>query len=518
MNKKYKILWVDDEVELFTPFIKILEKKNYNIETINNGHDAIEIVKIKNFDLILLDVMMPGIDGIEVLKILKTIKPYLPVVMITKSEDELTVDESIAYQVDDYLVKPIHPRQLLAVCKKILKKDELIESFNASRYAKESTIVRNLFENDDFNSWIDIAIRLNRWSQDLSKSNDLALIEIHSEMRKEANINFKYFLQKQYPEWLASKNSPLLPHNFFDRIITPLIENEKKILWIIIDCMRMDQWLEISKFLKKQILHTTDYFCSHIPSATPFSRNGFFAGLTSRDIIRKYPELTKIFDELPQNRFEKDFLLTKFRNFSSYPDKHIVYRKILNIQNEKSVLKEFPTFTNKKLVVLVIDFIDMLSHSIKREPLLDEMIQNEISLKNITSTWFINSPIYKVLSQAIDKQMSIVITTDHGSIKVKSPAIMKNARGYVSPNLRYKHGSAITISKKHRDRVLNINDPESYGLYKHSPNTNFLISVHDSFLVYPTNPEQYSREYINTFQHGGISLEEMIIPYSIINS
>lgn len=515
-NKKYNILWVDDEVELFTPHVRILEKQGYTTHTVNNGHDAIALVEKKNYDLVLLDIMMPGKDGITVLEELKALNPSLPVVMITKSEDDLMIDSSLALRAEYFLVKPLQPRQLIAVCKKVLEQKYLVKSNYPPRYSKEVKYLKDLFVENTSSSWIEVAKKLSSWTSALSESTDQTLIDIHNEMRKEADSLFTNFITSEYRNWLESKSGPMLPHHFLERIICPLIGNKERVLWIIFDCMRVDQWMEISSILHEHFSITTDYYFSLIPSATPYSRNSFFSTMTPRDTVIKHPEFLSVLENPHQNRFEKDFLLSFFSAKTKNAASLVAYKKIINSTGEKSLLKEIKNLSKKSLVAVIIDFIDMLSHSISRNIVLEEMIQNISSLRKITGTWFSSSPLFKAMLKAREHNMTIVVTTDHGSIKVKRPAILKNARGNVSSNLRYKYGDNLSLQRNHKSRGIVIEDPESWGLPMHSDKTNYVISIHDSFLVYPTNPETYTRQYTGTIQHGGISLEEMVIPYAIL--
>ena len=511
----YKILWVDDEIDLLTPHVRILDKKGYHTSTVNNGDDAIAMAAQGSFDLILLDVMMPGKDGIRVLEELKSSQPNIPVVMITKSEDDNMIDASIALKAEDFLVKPLQPRQLLAVCKRILEGKRLVEANFPPRYAREVQLLRELFANQNWNSWIEAALKLFSWSNQLSESTDSALKDIHGEMKKEADEEFSHYFEKNYPDLIHSEQAPVFSHTFFKRIVKPLLDSGEKVLWVILDCMRADQWFEISRHLQNDFEIATNYYFSIIPSATPYSRNALFNGKLPREIVKQYPDFLNILEKPHQNRFEKDFLYSSLRSVTKQPEKISSYRKIINVEGELNFLEEIQSLKQKQLIGVVVDFIDLLSHSISRHVVLEEMIRNEISLKKITGTWFLNSPLFKALKLAKDMGMKIIITTDHGSIKVKTPAILKNARSDVSSNLRYKYGSYLDVQKNHQNRCIILTKPEQWGLPKHTPNTNYVFAIHDTFLVYPTNPEVYTKQYRDTIQHGGVSLEEVVIPYAV---
>lgn len=513
--ESYKILWVDDEIDLLTPHVRILDKKGYKTTSVNNGDDAIALASQSSFDLILLDVMMPGKDGIRVLEELKSNQPNIPVVMITKSEDDNMIDASIALKAEDFLVKPLQPRQLLAVCKRILEGKRLVEANFPPRYAKEVQLLRELFSNQDWSSWIDAALKLFSWSNQLSESTDSALKEIHGEMKKEADEEFAHYFENYYPHLIHSPEGPIFSHTFFKRVVQPILESGEKVLWLILDCMRVDQWLEISQHLQNDFDVNTNYYFSLIPSATPYSRNALFNGKLPREIVQQYPDFLNILEKPHQNRFEKDFLYSNLRSVTKQPEKFSSYRKVINVEGEIKFLEEINSLKEKQLIGLVVDFIDLLSHSISRHVVLEEMIRNEESLKKITGTWFLNSPLFKALKLAKDMGMKIIITTDHGSIKVKTPAILKNARSDVSSNLRYKYGSDLNVQKNHCNRGIVLTNPEKWGLPKHTPRTNYVFAIHDTFLVYPTNPEVYTKQYRDTIQHGGISLEEVVIPYAI---
>lgn len=516
MPTKYKIIWIDDEVELFEPHIKLLNKQSYEVKTANNGYDAVSMIERESFDLVFLDVMMPGKDGISVLDDIKSLKPSLPVVMITKSEDEITVDESIALKADDYVVKPVHPSQLIAVCKKFLERERLIDTRIPPRYTEELKSLRAQFESENPFTWIDLAKKINTWTLRLLDSSDSLLREIHSDIRKEADLALSSFFQKFYPGMINDKNAPVLSHTFLERVLIPLYEEKPPLLFIIIDCMRSDQWTEISKFLEKYFSISSSYYFSILPSATPYSRNSIFSGMTPSATVTKFPEFLNILEQPHQNKFEKDFLLSFFRNVKGAKDTDILYKKILNKTAETNFLSEIQEISKTKFSAVVVDFVDILSHSISRNPILEEMIHDERALKSATITWFENSPLMKAIIKAGELGVTVVVTTDHGSIQVKTPSILKNAQGEVSSNLRYKYGEKLGVIDKHRERAVVISDPQPWGLPSHGHNFNYVISTHDSFLVYPTNPEQYTREYMNTFQHGGISLDEIVIPYAVL--
>ncbi|MBN1620507.1 response regulator [candidate division WOR-3 bacterium] len=516
MASKYKIIWIDDEVELFEPHVRLLNKQNYEVKTSNNGYDAVSMIEKESFDLVFLDVMMPGKDGISVLDDIKSIKPALPVVMITKSEDEITVEESIALKADDYVVKPVQPSQLIAVCKKFLERGRLIDTRIPPRYTEELKSLKMNFESDDPMIWIETAKKINSWTLRLLESSDSMLREIHHDIRKEADLSFSSFLQRCYPDLITADDSPVFSHSFLEKVLLPLIDEKHSILFVIIDCMRSDQWTEISKFLEKSFSISSSYYYSIIPSATPYSRNSIFSGMTPDSTVAKFPEFLTILEQPHQNKFEKDFLLSFFRQVRGINDGDIIYKKILNKTGELSLLSEIEKMSSFLFSAVVVDFVDILSHSISRNPILEEMIHDEIALKKAAVTWFDNSPVMKTLIKAGELGMTVVITTDHGSVQVKTPAILKNAQGDVSANLRYKYGEKLNVIDKHRERAVVITDAKSWGLPSHGHKYNYVISTHDSFLVYPTNPEQYTKDYINTFQHGGISLDEVIIPYAVL--
>ncbi|MBN1150112.1 response regulator [candidate division WOR-3 bacterium] len=516
MPSKYKIIWIDDEVELFEPHIKLLQKQNYGVTTANNGHDAVSMIERESFDLVFLDVMMPGKDGISVLDDIKSLKPALPVVMITKSEDEITVDESIALKADDYVVKPVHPSQLIAVCKKFLERSRLMDTRIPPRYTEELKTLKSQIESEDPLVWIEVTKKINAWTLRLLESSDSLLREIHSDIRKEANIGLSSFFQKNYKDMINQDTFSVMSHTFMRNVLLPVLEDPSPLLLIIIDCMRSDQWKEISKFLEKYFSISTSHYFSILPSATPYSRNSLFSGMTPQETVLKFPEFLKILEQPHQNKFEKDFLLSFFRDVRGFKDQDISYKKILNKNGEINFLSEIQKTVKTKFSAVVVDFVDILSHSISRNPILEEMIPDETALKSAAITWFENSPLMQAMIKAGELGATIVVTTDHGSIQVKSPSILKNAQGEVSSNLRYKYGEKLGVIDKHRERAVVITDPYSWGLPSHRKNSNYVIAVHDSFLVYPTNPEQYTKDYMNTFQHGGISTDEIIIPYAVM--
>jgi len=510
-EKKGKILWADDEIDLLRPHIMFLEEKGYDVKSVTNGEDAVEMSKTEKFDIVLLDEMMPGKDGLQTLTEIKVFNPALPVIMITKNEEESLMEDAIGSKITDYLTKPVNPSQILLAIKKILQTKE-IETAKLSRdYTSEFLKISQLLNmNPDYNEWIHIYTKLAEKCVELDKYPDLGLEQSLNDQIKECNVEFSKFIDRNYRNWINSNKRPPLSVDIVSRYLIPELENNRNVFFIIIDCLRLDQWMAIELLLYEYFDIKRDYYYSILPSATPYSRNSIFSGLFPREIERQFPHIWKSSeaDESSRNRNEKLFLdkhlARRGLKFKAEPK----YFKILENNEAEKINNNLNNYLNIPLVSLVFNFVDNLAHKRSESEILKEIVPDESAFRSLTTSWFIHSPLYNILKKISRTKSIVILTTDHGSIRVSKPARIAGDRD-TSKNLRYKFGRNLKCDSK---SSLFIKNPESFKLPVVGVHCNYVIAKDENFLTYPTNYHKFVNLYMNSFQHGGISMEEMILP------
>lgn len=500
-----RILWIDDEIELLRPYVYSLKEKGYEVETATNGPDGLELVRTKDFDLVLLDEIMSGMDGLAVLKRLKEIDPHILVAMVTKSEEEALMNEAYAKLVDDFVVKPFTPIQITAVLKRLLEKKRIISDHIAQDYA--TTIAQTQTFDFNYQDWINYYVESVRWSNLLQRFGDEAIQESYDLIRRDNNLVFSRYITDVYRNWLKVKNPPILSNKFFENFVFPRLNRKPHYLFIF-DSMRLDQWFILVPLLKEFFEIETKYFYSILPTATPYSRNAIFSGLLPLEIFKKYPQYW-VFDETGQNRFETELLQYQLARHN-YQGK-VAFLKTAHNEDIATNATAFLARENQ-LSILVINFLDLLIHSVKTSKLLDEIVTSEYSLLGLTRLWFTNSEIYRILKELGRRDCEITISSDHGFIKVSHPLIIYGGRE-ISANLRYKYGGALRSDE--RNAIL-LSNPEEFMLPAEHLGTRFAIAKSDYYFIYPTKPKEYEKTYKYTYQHGGVSLEEMILPVGIL--
>lgn len=500
-----RILWIDDEIDLLKPYVYSLQQKGYEVETATNGPDGLALLKTKEFDLVLLDEIMSGMDGLTVLKRLKEFDPHILVAMVTKSEEEALMNEAYAKLVDDFVVKPFTPIQITAVLKRLLEKKKIISSRIAQDYA--TSLAQTQTYHFNYTDWINHYVSLVRWANLLQRFGDNALKESFEQTRRENNIAFSRYITEVYSDWLKKENGPVLSHKFFAHFILPRLSLKPHFL-LLFDSMRLDQWFALVPILREFFEVETKYFYSILPTATPYARNAMFSGLLPLEIFQKHPELW-VFDETGQNRFEAELLQNllaryKFQGRSVF----------LKASENEDIVLNGPAFLAREnqFSVLVVNFLDLLIHSIKTNRMLEEIVTNEHSLLGLTRLWFTGSAIFSLLKELSRRDCEITVSSDHGFIKVNHPLIIYGGRE-ISTNLRYKYGGALRTDE--RNAILLAN-PEDFMLPAEHIGTKFAIAKSDFYFIYPTKPKEYERTYKYTYQHGGVSLEEMILPVGIL--
>lgn len=513
--RKIRILWTDDEIDLLRPYILFLEEKGYEVMTSSNGFDAVDLVRNHHFDLILLDENMPGLSGLETLNLIKAEYSTVPVIMITKSEEENIMDAAIGSKIADYLIKPVNPNQILLAIKKNIDTKKLITKETKSAYQAEfGKIGIQLNSARTYKEWEEIYRKIVYWELELEKLNEPGLTEILEMQKSEANLGFAKFIKGNYLSWFGknSQNRPLISPNVFREKIFPLVDKGQKAFVIIIDNLRYDQWKTINPIISEYFLVESDeLFCSILPTATQYARNSMFAGLMPKDIQDLNPALWLNDDEEgAKNTNEEELLMKQLSRLGKKYRFH--YEKILNSKAGKRLVDSFADLMNYNLVVVVYNFIDMLSHTNTEMEMIRELAGNESAYRSLTHSWFQHSHLHDLIKILAEKDYKVIFTTDHGSLRVSNPVKVIGDKK-TSVNLRYKMGKNLNYNPK---EVFEIKDPYEAHLPKSNVTSRYIFASQSDFFVYPNNYNYYANYYKSTFQHGGISLEEMLIPLVIM--
>ncbi len=513
--KQIAILWADDEIDLLKPHVIFLSEKGYQITTCTNGTDAISLLKQTDFDIILLDEHMPGLSGLETLTAMKVIKPDVPVIMITKNEEENLMNDAIGSKIADYLIKPVNPKQILISVKKLTEQKRLVSEKTTINYQTEFRQIGMLIqEASTFQQWIELYNKLVFWEIELSQIQDTGLIEILNSQRRDANINFAKYIRKNYLSWINGKGEkPQLSHTLIKDKVLPHLNNSGPVFLIVIDNLRLDHWKTITPLISEfyRIDHE-ELYCSILPTVTQYARNALFAGLMPLSIRKIYPNLWESDEESDiNNRYEADLLKRQLSRLGT--GEKVAYEKINNLKTGRKLVDNISNYMNNDLVVVVYNFMDILSHARTDLETIRELANDEAAYRTLTLSWFQHSYLFDLFKALAQLGCKIIITTDHGSIKVNN-AIKVIGDKETTVNLRYKQGRNLNYNPK---EVFEVTDPESYQLPKFNVSTSYIFATNDDFMAYPNNFNHYFNFYKNTFQHGGISMEEMLIPFAVLS-
>ena len=506
--RKKRILWADDEIDVLRAHILFLEEKGYEVTPVNSGQDALDSVKSESFDIIFLDENMPGLAGMETLSLIKEIDPNIPVIMITKSEDEGIMTHAIGKKIADYLIKPVNPNQILLSLKKNLHKDDIVSEITLEGYRDEfSQISKRINDSPDYNDWIDIYKKLVYWEIELDASQS-PLADLLRVQKQEANNSFCKYIKKNYESWIQDgKYKPLISPELFPKKILPLLDKGEKVFFILIDNFRLDQWWEVKDLLAADFNISEEEYFSILPTATQYARNAIFSGLMPSQIVKSYSELWVEEDEDEGKNLNEEIFLQK--QLEKYGGKYTFsYNKLLSSSSGEKLVQNMNSLNNKSLNVIVINFVDMLSHARTESKMIRELASDEAAYRSLTRSWFKHSSTMDILRKAKGMAYKIVLTTDHGTIRVKNPVKVIGDKS-VNSNIRYKFGRNLEYDRK---KVYDIHSPEKAGLPSPNISTKYIFATGDDFFAYPNNYNHYVSYYTDTFQHGGISMEEMIVP------
>jgi len=511
--QRIKILWVDDEIDMLKPFVIFLEDRGFRVETVSNGSDAVSMITNESFDMVLLDEMMPGMSGLATLSEIKRINSSLPVVMVTKSEEEGLMDGAIAGQIADYLIKPVNPNQIVMAIKKIIQADDIKRDLIGREYAQFSAkLNQKIFAEPDYNEWLEIYRDLCRWDLRLDGINEMNIAQTHFLEKLNCNSEFSDFITRNYKDWLKSEQRPMFSIDVVPEMLLPELDQGHPVYLIVLDCMRLDQYYAIEPMLNDLFDVNLNLYYSILPTATPYSRNAIFSGLLPLDIAQTYPQYWKETDDLDNSRNRNEHQLIDAQlSELGHKLEESRYIKIFTPDEAAFVQRKVSNWANEKLVVLVYNFLDLVAHHRSKNQILKEAIPDEKALRDFTKHWFIHSNFYSTLKQISKQGATVIITTDHGSIRVNRASQIIGDKE-TTTTVRYKQGKNLKINSKN---ALLIKNPAEYGLPVRNIVDNYAITRDDYYFVYPNSFHQYQKQFNGTFQHGGISMEEMILPLAV---
>jgi CheY-like chemotaxis protein len=511
------ILWADDEIDLLKPHIIYLTNKGYSVDKVTSGVDAVEAVKQKRYDVIFLDENMPGISGLEALAQIKAITPEIPIIMITKSEEEHIMEDAIGNQIADYLIKPVNSSQILLSLKRIFDSKQLVTEKTAQNYQQEfRQIALELYDVNDFESWVNLYKKLIYWELELAKSGDTGMDEILAMQKQDANNDWVKFIEKNFVNFLKKPDAktPAMSHTVVNKKLLPAIKNDMPTFLILIDNFRLDQWKMIQNQLADYFnLISDDTYLTILPTTTHYARNSFFSGMLPSEIEKLYPNLWVNEDEDEGKNIHEEEFINKQMQRLGYKEK-ITYTKVTNLQAGKNLIDDVANFMNNKFNVIVYNFVDMLSHVRTEMNVMKELAEDEAAYRSITASWFEHSPLFEIIKKISQKKARVIITTDHGSIRVKNPVKIIGDKN-TSTNLRYKQGRNLSYNA---NELFGVKNPADVFLPKQNMSTSWVFAKGSDFMAYPNNYNYHVNFYNDSFQHGGISLEEMIVPFVVLES
>ena len=507
MEKNGNILWADDEIDLLKPHILFLKQKGYEVETVNNGNDALEVAKHKRYDVIILDENMPGLSGLETLLQIKQLQPDVPVIMITKSEEENIMNQAIGNKIADYLIKPVNPNQILMSLKKNLHSGTLVSQKATSDYQQEfRRITEQINESYDINDWYDLYRKLVFWEMELAQT-ETNMDELLLMQKNEANSAFCKFIRKNYESWMTSENHPIMSNEIFKKKVFPLLDNGDKVFFILIDNFRLDQWRIIKPLLSDYFSTEEELYCSILPTATQYARNAIFSGLMPLQIEKMFPDLWVDEDsEEGKNINESPLIQTQFERYRKRYK--FSYHKVYESAYGEKILQNFSSLETNDLNVIVFNFIDMLSHARTESKMIRELASNNAAYRSLTESWFRHSSASDLLRKIAESGYKVILTTDHGTIRVDNPIKVIGDKN-TNTNLRYKVGKNLSYNNR---QVYEIRRPDRFGLPSPNLSSAYIFAMNGDFFTYPNNYNYYVQYYKDTFQHGGISMEEMLVP------
>ena len=510
-----RLLWVDDEIDLLRPHLLFVQGRGYHVDAVANGDDALAMVRLNPYDLILLDEQMPGRSGMEVFDELRRIDPLVPVVMVTKSEEDHTMTEAIGRRVAEYLVKPTSPRQVLSVVTRLLEGETIQQQHVARAFSYRFRDLNAENAGDrDWRQWAETYAELVDWELRLRDAGELGLLSSLETLLDEFRREFGHFVMGNYKGWVNDETDrPPLSVDLVPQFLQPVLSEQAHVLFVIIDCLRLDQWRTILPLVKGTAEVEEALYYSILPTATPYSRNAIFSGLFPDDIAALYPDWWSRESEGSLNGFEDELFIAQIRRLMG-KNLPVHYEKVFNAADGDQVLNRLPAFLAQPgVTAIVFNFVDMLTHGRSESALLLEVARDKEALRALSRQWFERSEAFTAIREAIRAGVSVLVTTDHGSIHCHRPATVFAKRD-ATQNLRYKFGEDLRAEDP--SLVFAVNDESVLRFPKGKTSTNYVLGLEDTFFVYPTKLRQYQARYRGSFLHGGISPEEMILPVALL--
>jgi CheY-like chemotaxis protein len=511
-DHRRKILWADDEIDLLRPHIKFLEQKGYAVTAVPNGEDALTALAQGRFDVVLLDEMMPGLGGLATLDAIKARDLQLPIILITKSEEETLMEEAIGKRITDYLIKPVNPSQVYLACKRVLDSDKLQDNQQARDYVAEMQRWQSLDTRRlDWQGWVELAVEVARWDVRFDNLREEGLRQAHLDFRRALNIDFGRFVEDGYRNWVhGADQRPLLSTDVVKEKVVPHLKQGRRVVFIVIDCMRLDQWFTLEPLLEEYFDLKRDYYCSILPTATPYARNAMFSGLLPAQLRQRHPDLWQenSNDERTKNRYERQLMDFQLERLRATPEKPVKYMKIYDADEAHATRRLVSSFKDLGLVSMVFNFIDILAHGRSESEILQELAPDEAAFRSVMKAWFTHSPLFDILRALSTQDCTVVISTDHGAVLARRAALVYGNRD-TSSSLRYKFGLNLNTDAK---QAVILRKPMEFMLPDDGVNKNYVLAREDYYFVYPTRFHEFERQYRGSLQHGGISVEEMILP------
>jgi CheY-like chemotaxis protein len=514
MKDVKRILWADDEIDLLRPHILFLESRGYSVTPVTNGDDAISAVSSDRFDAVLLDEMMPGRGGLETLGVIQDTHPTLPIIMITKSEEEHIMNEAIGQRIRDYLTKPVNPSQILLALKRIFEEQGIQRTTLTRDYLtslnEQQSLIGSARTADE---WLKIGARFASWELSLDRVADAGLLQSHVDQKREANDLFGRFVEANYAKWVQSGDRPLMSPDLLRHSVFPALQRGQRVAFILIDCMRLDLWRAIRPLIEPYFDVHEELYLSILPTATPYARNSIFAGLFPRDIRAHHPAWWQEDSDAEGslNRFERELLEANLERHSVSVSSW-KYQRVFSPEESTLLRRQAATFSSLEFVALVFNFLDIMAHGRSDSDILRELAPDETAFRNLLVNWFSHSTLFEFLRTMSDMGTTVVITTDHGAVLAGRASVVTAGKD-ASTNLRYKYGSNLKVDGR---QAIHVKRPGDYMLPDEYPTKNYLFAKENFFFVYPNNFHHYERQFRQTFQHGGVSLEEMVLPLSVL--
>ena len=505
----HSILWVDDEIDVLEPHICSLRNKHYSVTPVSNGADAVAIIKESHYDVVILDQMMPGQDGIETLDQIREVDSGVPIIMVTQISDELFIEEALGKQIDSFLVKPVGVAQIVSTLKRVLDQNSLVEGQIPRNYTESFNEIRELTQgHSDWKTWIDIYLKLLSWDVAFDELGETGFKETHKEQKKECETFFSRYIEENYTGWLSAKNRPVLSVDILNKYVIPHLREKRQVYYIVVDCMRLDHWLIIEPMLRQFFYMNQDYYYSILPSATLYSRNALFSGLFPSEIAQEYPEYWQEgdVDETSTNRYEKKLLQSKLQQEGIQLKPQLRYFKIFDVKGGNEFMRQVTAFDQISLSTLVVNFVDILTHQRSQSDILQQISPDESAFRSLVKSWFTHSVLFEILKIIANRNAMVILTSDHGSTLCNRPSRAFGNRE-TSTSLRFKFGTTLRA-----DQAVHIDRPNEYKLPAETPAKNYILAKEDHYFVYPNQFNEYTRQFRGGFQHGGISMGEMILP------